>query len=115
MGRMEKDDDFGMRCRARTKAGRRCKNTSKWLIPVVVSRDSWLKALETGWPRIVRGMQPPEYRQIGFCRYHGNHYNDSESRYIYGIGKTGKPTLDAEYEAACAKGDNAVRAAGFSV
>lgn len=111
--REAENDKFGGRCRMRTGAGRRCKKTVQWLMPICVSRGSWLAALRTGWPRLVRGMQEPKYREVGFCRVHGGVFSArrEETYYLYGIGKIGSPTRedDGEYEAAKKAGDEAVR------
>lgn len=109
-----KDDDFGMRCRARTKLGKRCKRLSRWLIPICVSRQSWIEALKTGWPRITKGMKEPEYRQVGLCSKHGScwrPYGDNKINYIYGVGRIGhaKKSFDPEYEEAKRMGDEHVR------
>lgn len=105
-------DNFASRCRSKTKAGRRCKRRAKWLVQdVCVSRENWLAALKTGWPRMVRGMKSPEFHCLGFCR---QHHHRNPKGYIYGIGIVGKPPLDASYDTARLQGDNAVRAQGFN-
>lgn len=110
---IKKDDEFGGRCRARTVRGKRCTRKVRWLVPICVSRESWLAAIRTGWPRLTRGMKEPEYRQVGYCYRHGG--DGKPARYIYGVGKMGKPKLDAEYEAANAEGDRHVQSQGYSI
>ncbi len=113
------NDTFSSQCRAQTKKGKRCTKRAQWLIPFVVSRESWLNALKSGWPRCVRGMKSPEYRDLGFCRQHGgSHYdiiNSDKPKRIYGWGKVAKVKLGADYEEAIKIGDDAVRASGFNV
>lgn len=107
---IKSDDKFGMRCRARTRAGKRCAKTVQWLIPIVVSRQSWLDALKTGWPCMVRGMKTPEYVSYGLCRIHGNRSDKDRDQYLYGIGQLGPVKLDEEYESARKIGDEHVKA-----
>ena len=102
-----KDDSFGMRCRGRTKQGKRCSRRAKWLTSLCVSRESWLAALRTGWPRCIKGMKEPEYRKVGTCTAHI--WNCTEQPYLYGIGHVGraKKDVDPEYDEASALGDQA--------
>ncbi len=109
---IKKDDEFGMQCRARTKAGKRCKRKVAFLSPMCISRENWLEALRTGWPRCWRGMKEPTMVRYGLCRQHGYKNLDHEGYfYLYGIGTVGgakKDEKDPEYEAACSEGDRRI-------
>lgn len=106
------DDEMGVQCRQITKAGKRCSRRGQWLLTYCVSRESWLAALRTGWPRMVRGMREPDWAKFSLCRQHGNDYpsmygDDKKPRpKLFGLGDF-KAQLDAEYEAAKVEGDAA--------
>lgn len=115
-------DVFYGRCRAKARNGKRCSRLIRIIVcDITVSRKSWLDALKTGWPRMVKGMKSPEYHEIGFCGCHHKKYSESTGRpfYIFGVGNVGLPLqnekLKKQYEKACKIGDDAVRAAGWSV
>ena len=99
-------DNFPCKCRALKKNGEKCNRNASW-ITQITDRDSWIEALKTGWPCVVKGVKSPTYLGRGLC---GTHYkiwsNRDKNIEFKMIGEAFKnPALDTEYEEVVKIGD----------
>lgn len=100
-------DDFPCRCRALTNHGFQCSKKSNSIV-YVSDRESWIEALKTGWPCMVKGMKSPEYRGRGLCHLHIKKWYKRETMNapFRMVGEEfSNPELNREYEEAIAIGD----------
>lgn len=100
-------DNFPCKCRALKKSGEKCSRNACWIIQIT-DRYSWIEALKTGWPCIVKGVKSPTYLGRGLCGTHFRIWNNVDHNIEFKmVGEVvfKKPALDKEYEEAVAIGD----------